>query len=145
METTTSSETETGIIAARLAEHLRPGDVVALRGTLGAGKSVFARALIRTLCNDLQLEVPSPTFTLAQTYEADLGTVWHFDLYRLLDADDVFEVGWEEARAGGIVLVEWPERIEALLPASRWEVDLTGTLNTRRIVISARDGRAFTL
>src|SRR3546814_10429878 len=102
-----------------LARLLRLGDVIALSGDLGAGKTALARALIRALPGPqgaADEEVPSPTFTLAQIYERRPGPVWHFDLYRLESAAEVEELGFSEALAG-IALVEWPERLGALLPA----------------------------
>lgn len=100
-------------LARRLAALLRPGDCVALKGDLGAGKSSFARALIRGLAG--AIDVPSPTFTLAQYYDTPRGVLTHFDLYRLKTPDEVYELGWDEALAG-ITLVEWPERLEGALP-----------------------------
>ncbi|MEI6986441.1 MAG: tRNA (adenosine(37)-N6)-threonylcarbamoyltransferase complex ATPase subunit type 1 TsaE [Rhodospirillaceae bacterium] len=112
-------------LGAKLAAVLRMGDVVALSGDLGAGKSVLARAIIRALTGNDEEEVPSPTFTLVQCYDSPAGMVWHYDLYRLSAADEVVELGWEEAGATGIVLVEWPERLGGLLPAEHLEVSLT--------------------
>lgn len=111
-----ADETATERLGATLAARLRPGDVVALRGDLGAGKTTLARAILRAAANDPALIVPSPTFTLVEVYETPLGTYWHFDLYRLEAPEQVFELGWEEARAEGIVLIEWPERLGPLLP-----------------------------
>lgn len=135
-----SSEAETQVAAVRLADALKAGDVVMLRGPLGSGKTVFARALIRALAGDTSLEVPSPTFTLVQTYETPRGALWHFDLYRLEDTDEVYEVGWEEALSGGIVLVEWPERLGSLAPKKAIEVMIEGSGDSaRRLVV--KDGR----
>ena len=107
----------TGRLAGRLAPLLRPGDAVLLEGPLGAGKSAFARALLRALAGDPTLEVPSPSFTLVQSYELPSGfEVHHFDLYRLSGPADLTELGWDEARRG-VVLVEWPERLGPLRPA----------------------------
>lgn len=114
-------ENATAMLARRLAPALRPGDALALRGDLGAGKTAFARALIRALLDDAEAEVPSPTFTLVQTYDAPAATVWHFDLYRLSGPDEVPELGWDEA-AAGIALVEWPDRLGPLLPPDRLEL-----------------------
>lgn len=111
-----NSEEDMARFAADYARTLVSGDVVLLSGDLGAGKSVFARAVIRQLCGDAHMDVPSPTFTLVQTYEAVIGTLWHFDLYRLEEPDEIYETGWEEALSGGIVLVEWPERLGGLKP-----------------------------
>ena len=123
VEQQTRNEDDTAALAAAFAQRLGPGDVVALRGPLGAGKSVFARAVIRALAGDAGLVVPSPTFTLAQTYATPAGEVWHFDLYRLENHEEVWELGWDDARAG-IMLIEWPERAGPYLPARRWEVML---------------------
>jgi tRNA threonylcarbamoyladenosine biosynthesis protein TsaE len=115
-------EEATAALARGLAACLRPGDLVALEGDLGAGKTALARAAIRALAG-AQEEVPSPTFTLVQTYEAPSATIWHFDLYRLSDPEEVVELGWDEARAG-ICLVEWPDRLGRLLPAERLDLRL---------------------
>ncbi len=119
------SERETTLFAQDFGRQLQGGDVVLLHGDLGMGKSVFSRAVIRALYGDDALEVPSPTFTLVQTYDAPVGCVWHFDLYRLSDPDEVYELGWEEAITDGILLVEWPERLGGLIPRKHYEVILT--------------------
>lgn len=112
----------TGRLAARLASALRVGDVVGLQGPLGVGKTSFARALIRALGGDE--EVPSPTFTLVQLYELPAFTLFHFDLYRLAKPEDAYELGIEEALVEGVSLIEWPERLGALLPRERLDVVL---------------------
>ena len=98
--------------------------VLALRGPLGAGKSVLARAIARAA--GVTSAMPSPTYNLLFTYAADAGLrVHHLDLYRLEDPDDVWELGWQELGEGEqIVLIEWPERAESLLPPDRWDVRL---------------------
>lgn len=109
----------TEALAAEFADRLGPGDVVALTGDLGAGKTVFARALIRALGRNSGIEighVPSPTFTLVQLYELAAFTVYHFDLYRLAAPDEVWETGIEDAFADGISVIEWADRIDGLLP-----------------------------
>jgi len=111
-----ADETATAELGATLAARLKPGDVVGLKGELGAGKTTLARAILRAATDDPALIVPSPTFTLVEVYETPHGTYWHFDLYRLETPEQVFELGWEEARAEGIVLLEWPERLGSLLP-----------------------------
>lgn len=111
-------------LGAALSRGLAVGDVVALHGELGAGKTELARAIIRAAAGDQALTVPSPTFTLAETYETPRGPIWHFDLYRLDSPEQVWELGFEDALAGGISLIEWPERIGALLPATRLDVTL---------------------
>jgi tRNA threonylcarbamoyladenosine biosynthesis protein TsaE len=105
----------TEALAARAAAVARPGDALLLEGPLGAGKSAFARAFLRAASGDPALEVPSPSFTLVQAYDLPAGTAHHFDLYRLSGPDELEELGWEEAR-DGIVLVEWPQRLEYLTP-----------------------------
>lgn len=121
-------------LGATLAARLKPGDVVALKGDLGAGKTTLARAIIRAAAGDPDLIVPSPTFTLVETYATPVGTYWHFDLYRLETPEQVFELGWEEALAEGIVLLEWPERLGALLP-EHLEIALEVDGNGRRALL----------
>jgi tRNA threonylcarbamoyladenosine biosynthesis protein TsaE len=116
-------EQATEALAARVAKATRPRDLVALRGPLGAGKTVFARAFIRQLTGS-DTEVPSPTFTLVQIYDGETGPIWHFDLYRLTDPEEIWELGFEEALIDGILLIEWPERLETLLPARRLDLTL---------------------
>jgi tRNA threonylcarbamoyladenosine biosynthesis protein TsaE len=115
-------EAATGLLAARLASRARKGDVIALKGELGSGKTTFARAFIRAR-GSAAAEVPSPTFTLVEVYDGD-PPVWHFDLYRLARAEEIRELGFEEAQAEGIVLIEWPDRLGAGLPSERLEVTL---------------------
>lgn len=100
---------DTRALAARLAPALKPGDVVALSGELGAGKTEFARALIQALAGR-EVEVTSPTFTLLQTYDTKQGEVWHYDLYRIEHESALAELGLEEALSH-ITLIEWPERL----------------------------------
>ncbi len=102
--------------AARvLASVVAPGDVIALAGDLGAGKTAFARALINALPGAPE-EVPSPTFTLVQTYTRGDLDVWHFDLYRLEDPEETLELGIEDAFAEAVSLIEWPDRLGQYLP-----------------------------
>ncbi|BAE53053.1 tRNA (adenosine(37)-N6)-threonylcarbamoyltransferase complex ATPase subunit type 1 TsaE [Paramagnetospirillum magneticum] len=114
-------EADTIRLGRKLAALVRPGDVIALEGTLGTGKSTLARALIQALTDDEE-EVPSPTFTLVQQYETPAGLVWHFDLYRLEKPDDALELDIEEAFAEGISLIEWPDKLGPHLPRRRLEV-----------------------
>jgi tRNA threonylcarbamoyladenosine biosynthesis protein TsaE len=117
-------EAATAALAARLAAVAVPGDVIALRGELGAGKTSLARAFIRA-AGAADAEVPSPTFTLLQIYDGRRGTIWHFDCYRLDRPEEGWELGIEEAFGEGISLIEWPERLGALLPRNRLEIALT--------------------
>lgn len=117
----------TEALAAAVAALLRPGDVVALSGELGSGKTTFARALIGAVAERRHVareEVPSPTFTLVQTYEFPSLPVWHFDLYRLKRPDEAFELGIEDAFANAVSLIEWPERLGSLLPRERLDIRL---------------------
>jgi tRNA threonylcarbamoyladenosine biosynthesis protein TsaE len=136
----------TAAIARRLAPALVPGDVVALAGPLGAGKTSFARALIAARAAAAGLappEVPSPTFTLLQTYDLPNGAIWHFDLYRLGHPDDARELGIEEALTDGIALVEWPARLGPALPARRIDVALAyGAAPEARTIAIAAAGPA---
>jgi tRNA threonylcarbamoyl adenosine modification protein YjeE len=117
-------ERATALLGADLALALRAGDVLALEGDLGAGKTTLARGLIRALAGDPEVEVPSPTFTLVQAYEGRIP-VHHFDLYRLSSAAELDELGFDDAVAQGAVLVEWPDRADGRLPESAVHVELT--------------------
>ncbi|GHC74571.1 tRNA (adenosine(37)-N6)-threonylcarbamoyltransferase complex ATPase subunit type 1 TsaE [Limoniibacter endophyticus] len=107
-----------------LAAALHRGDVLMLKGDLGAGKSTLARSIIRALAGDAELEVPSPTFTLVQSYQTALPA-YHYDLYRLGDQDEIFELGFDEASSSGVCLVEWPQMAEAHMPADGLVISLT--------------------
>ena len=117
-------EAATKALGAKLATTLRPGDAVCLTGPLGAGKSTLARALVRALTSPDE-EVPSPTFTLVQFYDGPDFPVAHFDLYRLTDPDEAYEIGLEEALEDGAALIEWPQRLEGRLPANRLAIEIT--------------------
>jgi hypothetical protein len=110
--------------ATAQAAWLKPGDFIALSGELGAGKTAFARGLIRALVEAPDLETPSPTFTLMQVYEAPSGPVVHADFYRLRGPVELENIGWEEAVRDAIAIVEWPERVPAALPPDRVEVNI---------------------
>ncbi|WP_341705355.1 tRNA (adenosine(37)-N6)-threonylcarbamoyltransferase complex ATPase subunit type 1 TsaE [Ferrovibrio sp.] len=112
---TLSDEAATATLAAALAPHLRAGDALLLDGPLGAGKTSFARALIRQLAG-AAIEVPSPTFNLVLTYDIPAGMLWHFDLYRVADPRELDELGLEDALAEGISLIEWPDRLGTAAP-----------------------------
>ncbi|ADJ24104.1 protein of unknown function UPF0079 [Hyphomicrobium denitrificans ATCC 51888] len=104
------SENDVVRLADEIAFFLQPGDTLCLEGDLGAGKSTFARALIRALSGDPSLDVPSPTFTLTQSYETPRFEVAHFDLYRLTDPEEIDELGLESALTRGVAVIEWPSR-----------------------------------
>ena len=126
-------------LAARLAPRLGPGDTLLLDGPIGAGKTTFARALIRARLGRAE-EVPSPTFTLVQTYEAADTEIWHADLYRLGDPQEVLELGLDEAFATAICLVEWPDRLGTALPrdALRCRFEAGPTAHALTLTGSAR-------
>lgn len=114
-----------GQLAAVIAATARSGDMVALQGDLGAGKTTFARALIRNFTGNADEEIPSPTFTLVQTYATHRMNIAHFDLYRLAEPEELIELGLDELLSQGIALVEWPERGGDLLQADRLTIAIT--------------------
>lgn len=125
IEIQAATEEALGALARRLAPLIGAGDVIAMRGPLGAGKTSFCRALIRAATKQPDEEVPSPTFTLAQPYEtAGELTIWHFDLYRLEQPGEALELGIEDAFIDGASLIEWPEKLGALLPEDHLSVTL---------------------
>ncbi len=130
------TEAETALLAERLAPRLAAGDTVLLSGPVGAGKSAFARALIRTRLGDPQVEVPSPTFTLVQTYGEGADALWHADLYRLSHPDEVAELGLLAAMEEAICLIEWPDRLGSLAPASALRLDLAPEGEGRSATVS---------
>ncbi len=121
--------------AAMIASLARAGDVFALSGELGAGKTTFARGFVRALTTADE-DVPSPTFTLVQTYGTPKGEIWHCDLYRLTQPDDAIELGLEDAFASAICLIEWPERLGRLLPPTSLAMSFTFDGPTRHISIA---------
>lgn len=119
--------------AACIAAAAHPGDAILLSGPLGAGKTAFARAFLRAAAKDPALEVPSPSFTLLQSYDTHRGKVHHFDLWRLDGPAALAELGWEDAR-DDIVLVEWPDRLGALTPPDALRLDFEPAEGSERIV-----------
>lgn len=124
-------------LGARLHGLAQPGDVITLRGDLGAGKTVLARGFIRAACvpegeDAKKFDVPSPTFTLVQVYEPEADgkeggerpafPIWHFDFYRIEEAAEIRELGFEEALDGGVSLIEWPENGASVLPDERLDL-----------------------
>lgn len=134
-----SNADATTALGARLAGVLRAGDAICLFGDLGAGKSTLARGLIRALTSPDE-DVPSPTFTLVQTYDGPAFTIAHFDLYRLKDAAEAYEIGLEEALDEGCAVIEWPERLDGDLPPDRLDIELAveGEARTARITPHGR-------
>jgi tRNA threonylcarbamoyl adenosine modification protein YjeE len=113
-----------------IALGLEPGDLITLSGDLGAGKTTFARALIRHLAGDETIEVPSPTFTLIQTYDFEKLSVVHADLYRIGNASELTELGFDDLPDNALMLMEWPDRAEGSLPANR--IDIAFTISPKR-------------
>lgn len=130
-------EDDTEALARSLAEAAQPGEAYCLSGPLGAGKSVFARGFIRALCGQ-DTDVPSPTFTLVQTYDGRTGTIAHFDLYRLEDPEEVLELDWDDAMAGSICLIEWPDKAGGFLPQRRIDVVFEPGEDESRIITVTR-------
>lgn len=124
-------------LGAAVGARLAAGDIVALSGDLGAGKSALARAAIRARLADPNAEVPSPTFTLVQTYDAAELEIWHVDLYRLNEATDAEELGLLDAFIDAACLIEWPERLGATLPGTALHIALTSLGEGRRATVTA--------
>ncbi|MCU0945600.1 MAG: tRNA (adenosine(37)-N6)-threonylcarbamoyltransferase complex ATPase subunit type 1 TsaE [Rubritepida sp.] len=137
-------EAATSRLGAALAALARPGDALLLAGPYGAGKTALARAFLRAATGDPALVVPSPSFTLVQTYALPSGvTAWHYDLWRASGEGDLAELGWDEARTG-IVLVEWPERLGAQAPADALTITLSpvpGEAGAREAALAGWPGR----
>ncbi len=138
------TEAETAALGPRLAQALRPGDLVLLRGGLGAGKTALARAIIRAVLKDEALEVPSPSFALVQPYAGPAGPILHADLYRLGAERDIDELGlFDDPNA--IVLVEWPERVPSIAVRATVAVELSIPPKSggRDVEIATSAGRDF--
>ncbi|WP_332059920.1 tRNA (adenosine(37)-N6)-threonylcarbamoyltransferase complex ATPase subunit type 1 TsaE [Bartonella sp. CB74] len=133
------NEEATKLFAQDLALALRLGDLVTLQGDLGTGKSTIARALIRTLANDNTLDVPSPTFTLAQNYQLPQFEIIHADLYRLSMVEEIDELGLHEAREQSILLVEWPEKSAGLLGSVTFALTLQYEGDGRRVTLTSAE------
>ena len=125
---------ETKKLATLFKANLQKGDVVLLKGDIGAGKSHFARSLIQSAMH-IKEEVPSPTFTLVQVYDTTIGSIWHADLYRLNDYSDVIELGLIDAFGEEIVLLEWPERLSYLEPKDSLTIEIIILEGDRREII----------
>ena len=133
------AEADTAALGTRLARLARPGDCILLEGPIGAGKSCLARAFIQARLGRAE-DVPSPTFTLVQVYEAEDTEIWHADLYRLGHPDEVWELGLDQAFAQAICLIEWPDRLGAHLPPDALHLRLMPEGDGRRAQLSG--GRA---
>ena len=125
---------ETEELASALKENLQNGDIILLKGEIGAGKSLFARSPIQSAMDQVE-EVPSPTLTIVQTYETKLGSIWHADLYRLTDQSEIFELGLIDAFVNEIVIVEWPDRLGHLEPQDALTIEIVILENDKREVI----------
>jgi tRNA threonylcarbamoyladenosine biosynthesis protein TsaE len=124
---------DTKIFASILAQNIKAGDVIELRGELGAGKTALAKCIISNLAG-ADVEVTSPTFNIVQLYDTPFFTVWHFDLYRLKSPHELVEIGLDEALDGGVSLIEWPEVASHLLPKDRVVINLSCGKNDERVV-----------
>jgi tRNA threonylcarbamoyladenosine biosynthesis protein TsaE len=134
---TLPDEAATATLARRIALRARSGDLLLLTGPLGAGKTTFARAFIRARAGDAALEIPSPTFTLVQTY--DLPTaIWHYDLWRLSGTAALEELGWDEAQSG-IVVVEWPDRLSPLIFPHALHIAISPVAEGREITLRGEE------
>ncbi|MAI91637.1 tRNA (adenosine(37)-N6)-threonylcarbamoyltransferase complex ATPase subunit type 1 TsaE [Ponticaulis sp.] len=129
-----NGEAETLELGARLASLLRAGDCVALYGDLGAGKTTLSRGLIQAMDTAIE-EIPSPTYTIVQTYEIEPCAVWHFDLYRIDNPMELVELGFDDA-LNDISLIEWPENAGSLLPENRLSVRLAFSGDVRKACLS---------
>lgn len=140
-----SSPDETGRLAALIAPGLRAGDVVLLVGEIGAGKTHFARSVIQTRLADKgkSEDIPSPTYTLVQTYSDGLTDIWHADLYRLTDIQEIHELGLEDAFKDAICFVEWPDRLGVLRPKSALTIDFAtnDSAEDRILTLSTKSDR----
>ena len=128
------SETDTIELATRLAPLLRVGDILLLEGAIGSGKTAFCRALIRARLGRME-DVPSPTFTLVQTYDDKNGDIWHCDLYRLTHPDEAFELGLADAFTSAICLIEWPDRLGRDTPINAAQLSFSTRDNSHQVSI----------
>jgi tRNA threonylcarbamoyl adenosine modification protein YjeE len=131
------SEQETLEFATNFAKTLKVGDIIALHGTLGVGKTAFTRGVIQSLIGEK--EVPSPTFTLLQTYETPSFDIYHFDMYRLKSPEEAYEIGIEDAFAEGVSFIEWPDKIKGVLP--RRHIDIFFEIKDDIRVITIKENK----
>ena len=138
MTITTRSEEETVKAGEGFGERLRPGDVIAFTGELGAGKTAFIRGIARGM--KLDSRVSSPTFTIVNEYLGEVP-LFHFDMYRLGDADELFEIGWEDyMERGGVCAVEWSENVAGAFPPDTIYVDIAKNGETERVITITQPG-----
>ena len=124
---------DTDAIAAEIASLLKPGDVLALYGEMGAGKTAFVRGLVKALCPECLPLVHSPTFAIVNEYEGDTLTVYHYDLYRITDEDDLYSTGYFDRWGGkGSVVTEWSELIDGAIPADAYRLRIEKAGETER-------------
>ena len=141
VEIIVASEAEMDLFGARIARHLLPGDTILLTGVIGAGKTHLCRAVIRSLLGT-KAEIPSPTYTIIQTYDGPISEIWHADLYRLSDSSELVELGLDEAMNSGIVLIEWPDRLpDSFRPEDALEIDIVPDGDARVIKLFTRSKR----
>ena len=129
-----STQKDTQSLGVALGAVLSRGDIVLLKGSLGAGKTSLARALIQAECG--LVDVPSPTFTLVETYQGQRYPIWHFDFYRLNAPEEVWEIGFEDAIDDGICLIEWPQKAGNLIPDGALTIELEIAGESRRATLS---------
>ncbi len=134
----TNNEDETLNLAYQLARIINSNDIILLNGPLGAGKSVMARGIIQTLNNTPNEDVPSPTFTLVQQYETTKGLLWHYDLYRLEQAEEIYETGWEDIIHQDIIIIEWAEKLGHLMPQQYIQINIIPEKNNQRSITIKR-------
>ena len=124
-QTRLETDEATRLLGGKIAKTIHPGDCIALRGDLGSGKTVLARGLIRNFCDNQDLSVSSPSYSLVQPYESPTGIpLWHFDLYRMKHRQEVFEAGFDDELNVGITLIEWPEILGDWLPPEHLNIEL---------------------
>ncbi|SEP61392.1 tRNA threonylcarbamoyladenosine biosynthesis protein TsaE [Loktanella sp. DSM 29012] len=126
---------KTEALAAQFAAALDRGDTLLLSGDIGAGKTTFARAFIRNRLRRME-DVPSPTFTLVQTYDDGETEIWHCDLYRLTSADEVLELGLEDAFEDAICLIEWPDRLGQETPGDALTCHFTAATDHHTVTLT---------
>lgn len=131
------TETDMSALGARIAEMLAPGMVVGLSGDLGAGKTTLVRGILQHLCGDI--EVPSPTYTIVQTYDTQIGEIWHCDMYRLQRPEDAYELGLLDAFEDAICLIEWPDKLGSIMPDDSRVIKIEMTEKGRSVTLTGWD------